>query len=98
MSTEHSPRTESEGENQMAYESILVEKVEDGVAVVTLNRPEVLNALSSGLSRELDHALTSFEEDPDVRVIIITGAGRAFSAGADIKEAQRRSSGEIPAA
>lgn len=71
----------------MAYENILVETVEGGVGVVTLNRPKMLNALSSALTSELDEALTAFEDDPDVRCVVITGAGeKAFSAGADIHE------------
>lgn len=71
----------------MAYENILVEKVEGGVGVVTLNRPSKLNALSYPLASELDEALTAFEEDDDVRCVVITGAGeKAFSAGADIHE------------
>ena len=60
---------------------------QDRVAVITLNRPEVLNALSLQLVGELDQALTEFEQDDDVGAVIITGAGeRAFSAGADIHE------------
>jgi enoyl-CoA hydratase/carnithine racemase len=71
----------------VAYENILVEKVEGGVGVVTLNRPSKLNALSYPLARELDEAVTAFEEDDDVRCVVITGAGeKAFSAGADIHE------------
>ena len=57
------------------------------IGVVTLNRPEVLNALNLQLVRELDQAITDYENDPDVGAVIITGAGpRAFSAGADIHE------------
>ena len=71
----------------MAYENILVETVEGGVGVVTLNRPKVLNALSYALASELDEALTDFEDDHDDRCVVITGAGeKAFSAGADIHE------------
>jgi enoyl-CoA hydratase len=71
----------------VAYENILVEKVEGGVGVITLNRPSKLNALSFPLVAELDEALTGFEEDDDVRAVVITGAGqKAFSAGADIHE------------
>jgi enoyl-CoA hydratase/carnithine racemase len=71
----------------MAYENVLVETVEGGVGVVTLNRPAVLNALSYALACELDEALTAFEQDPDVRCVVVTGAGeKAFSAGADIHE------------
>ncbi|HEV7996722.1 MAG TPA: enoyl-CoA hydratase/isomerase family protein [Stellaceae bacterium] len=70
----------------MAYEFILTETL-DGVAVITLNRPEKLNALSFGLARELDEALSEYEKDDTIKAVILTGAGeRAFSAGADIHE------------
>lgn len=70
-----------------SYENILVEKVDGGVGVITLNRPSKLNALSYPLVGELDEAVTQFEGDDDVRCIVITGAGeKAFSAGADIHE------------
>jgi enoyl-CoA hydratase/carnithine racemase len=70
----------------MGYESILVEQA-DGVAVITLNRPEKLNALSFGLMREVDEALAGLERDDAVKAVVLTGAGdRAFSAGADIHE------------
>jgi len=59
---------------------------EDRIAWVTLNRPEALNALNSGLWREIYQRLDMAEKDEDIRVIAITGAGRAFSAGDDIKE------------
>ena len=71
----------------MAYENVLVETVEGRVGIVTLNRPKVLNALSYDLVRELDEALTNFEDDPEIRCVVISGAGeKAFSAGADIHE------------
>jgi enoyl-CoA hydratase/carnithine racemase len=70
----------------MAYEFIIAERL-DGVGLVTLNRPDKLNALSFGLMTELDDALTGWEEGDAIKVVIITGAGeRAFSAGADIHE------------
>jgi 2-(1,2-epoxy-1,2-dihydrophenyl)acetyl-CoA isomerase len=70
----------------VAYEFILTERL-DGVAVITLNRPEKLNALSFGLVRELDEALSGYEADDAIKAVILTGAGeRAFSAGADIHE------------
>ncbi|MBI3968888.1 MAG: enoyl-CoA hydratase/isomerase family protein [Chloroflexi bacterium] len=70
----------------MAFENILVER-RDGIAIVTLNRPHVHNALSIGLVSELDAAITEFEQDDTVKAIVLTGAGeRAFSAGADIHE------------
>lgn len=69
----------------MAYETIIYEK-EDGVALITLNRPDSLNALNSKLAQELEQVTDEIATDESVRVVIITGAGRAFSAGADIKE------------
>ena len=69
----------------MSYETLLVE-VADGVATVTLNRPEVRNALNQTLVRELASALEALEGDPAARVIVLRGAGdRAFCAGADLK-------------
>ncbi len=79
----------------MAHEFILTE-CSDGVAVITLNRPEKLNALSFGLVRELDEALTEYEADDAIKAVILTGAGeRAFSAGADIHEMAGLSSEEL---
>jgi enoyl-CoA hydratase/carnithine racemase len=63
------------------YQTILVE-VDTGVALVTLNRPEHLNAVTTQMARELGHAFVALEESDDVRVIVVTGAGRAFCAGA----------------
>lgn len=75
----------------MAYEFVVVETLEGGVGVVTLNRPEVLNALSRGLVQELDEALMTLDGDPHVGCIVVTGAGeKAFSSGADIHEAVAR--------
>jgi 2-(1,2-epoxy-1,2-dihydrophenyl)acetyl-CoA isomerase len=75
----------------MAHEFILVDRPEDGIGVVTLNRPEVLNALSVGLVRELDEALADLDADESVACIVVTGAGeKAFSSGADIHEAVAR--------
>lgn len=66
---------------------LLVEKPSDGVAVVTLNRPEAMNALSKALRAALQQAIAELDADPDVRVIVLTGAGeRAFTAGLDLKE------------
>jgi len=67
------------------YTAIIYETSE-GIATITLNRPEVLNAINVVLSRELTEALARADQDPDVRVVILKGAGRAFSAGADLKE------------
>ncbi len=74
----------------MSYETIKIDQVQR-VAIITLNRPEVLNALNIQLVREVDEALTNMEQDEDVGAIVITGAGeRAFSAGADIHENRER--------
>ena len=56
------------------------------IAIITLNRPEALNAINRELRRELEGAIRRFDEDEALRVAIITGAGRAFSAGRDLKE------------
>ena len=73
----------------MGFNTLLVEK-SDGVGLITLDRPEVLNALSLELFRELDAAVTELEADDGVRAIVFTGSGeRAFSAGADIHEMAR---------
>jgi len=73
----------------MAYENVLYEK-KDRIARVTLNRPEKLNALSHDLLEEYADALMEAEGDGEVRVVIVKGAGRAFSAGYDVGGAPRR--------
>jgi enoyl-CoA hydratase len=75
------------------YETILCEK-RNGVATVTLNRPEKLNTLSIDLLEELREAMTDAENDAAVRVVIITGKGKAFCAGADLKSVDERSRAE----
>lgn len=73
----------------MRYEDIVVTK-DEGVGVIRLNRPKVLNALSKKLVREVDAAISDMETDDDVKAIVFTGTGeRAFSAGADIHEQVR---------
>ena len=73
----------------MSYEYIIVER-DNNVGVITLNRPEVLNALNRALYKELDTALGEMEADPEIKAVIFTGMGeRAFSAGADIHEQVR---------
>ena len=68
-----------------SYQTLLVD-VTDGVAALTLNRPDVRNALDATLIRELEAALTTLEADPAARVIVLAGAGaKAFCAGADLK-------------
>ena len=67
------------------FENILVEQT-DRVAVITLNRPQALNALSSGMEAEVVEAVEGLDTDPGVGCIVITGSEKAFAAGADIKE------------
>src|SRR5712692_6559518 len=67
----------------MSYEDILYD-VKGPVATVTLNRPDSLNSISERLEREMHHAFDAADRDPNVRVIILTGAGRAFSSGYDL--------------
>src|ERR1043165_4446091 len=69
----------------MSYENILVEK-SGAIGIVTLNRPQQLNALSYGLVKETALALEDLDRDPEIRVIIVTGGEKVFAAGADIKE------------
>jgi len=69
----------------LEFKQILYEKKE-GIAWVTLNRPEVLNALNRATWRELAQAMDLADEDKEVRVVVITGAGRAFCAGDDIND------------
>lgn len=69
----------------MTYENITVER-RDGVGLITLNRPEVLNALSTALLRDLAAALDDLESDNQIGAIVLTGSEKAFAAGADIKE------------
>jgi enoyl-CoA hydratase len=70
----------------MEYESIVVTRA-GGIAIITFNRPKVLNALSAATMRELLAAIDELDQDPNVRCIILTGAGdKAFVAGADINE------------
>ncbi|MDA1096390.1 MAG: enoyl-CoA hydratase/isomerase family protein [Chloroflexi bacterium] len=67
----------------MSYDNVLYEKQRGGV-LITLNRPETLNALSAELRADLRSALETAQADPDIRAVVLTGAGRAFSAGANM--------------
>jgi len=79
----------------VSYNTLLYEK-EDGIGIVTINRPRSLNALNGEVYTELYEVFQEIEDDPEVRVVILTGSGeRAFVAGADIAEMQPQSSLEI---
>jgi enoyl-CoA hydratase len=78
----------------MSYQYIIAEK-KGRVGVITFNRPEVLNALSVALTRELRQAVEAFEADKDVNCLILTGSERAFAAGADIREMENLTVSEL---
>jgi enoyl-CoA hydratase len=66
--------------------SAVLYEAKDSIVTLTLNRPEALNAINRQLRRELSEAIVRFDQDPEARVAIVTGAGRAFCAGRDLKE------------
>jgi 2-(1,2-epoxy-1,2-dihydrophenyl)acetyl-CoA isomerase len=74
--------------DKMNYSTLLIEKKEK-IGTITLNRPEILNALSALAFQEFIAALHEVDQDDEIRVVIITGAGRAFSAGLDLEEAKQ---------
>ena len=67
------------------FETVIYEK-KDGIAVITLNRPDKLNALNSQMNKDLKYALREAKDDSQVRSIVLTGAGRGFCSGADISD------------
>lgn len=80
----------------MKYECLLYE-VQDGIATLTLNRPDRLNALGGTLREDLYAAVTAAGADPKVRVLVITGAGRGFCSGGDVKSmSERNETGQPP--
>jgi enoyl-CoA hydratase len=74
----------------MEFECIMYEK-EDGIATIKLNRPKVLNAMNKQLWLDFQEALEDVKNDPEIKVLIVTGEGRAFSTGADLKDSKDRS-------
>jgi enoyl-CoA hydratase len=78
----------------MTYTSILVE-TRGHVGLITLNRPQTLNALNSSLMREVMEALETFDKDDGIGAMVITGSEKAFAAGADIKEMAEKSTLEM---
>ena len=74
----------------MAFQCIIYEK-NDNIAIIKLNRPKVLNAMNKQLWLDLQEALEVVKNDHDIKVLIITGEGKAFSSGADLKESKNRS-------
>lgn len=75
----------------MSYNDLIVEVDEQLVGSITLNRPEQMNTFTSGMAGELYRALIELDADPQVRVIVLKGAGKAFCAGIDINELENKS-------
>ncbi|HEN8711683.1 MULTISPECIES: enoyl-CoA hydratase [Pseudomonas] len=69
----------------MAFETILLD-IHDKVGLITLNRPQALNALNAQIVSEINQALDQLERDPNIGCVVLTGSAKAFAAGADIKE------------
>src|SRR2546428_9712874 len=69
----------------MPYQTLLLDRA-DAVATITLNRPDAYNALNLALGRDLFAAALEVDEDPGVRCVVITGAGKAFCGGGDVKD------------
>eukprot|EP01096_Ripella_sp_DP13-Kostka_P016345 TRINITY_DN7934_c0_g1_i1.p2 TRINITY_DN7934_c0_g1~~TRINITY_DN7934_c0_g1_i1.p2 ORF type:complete len:293 (+),score=136.39 TRINITY_DN7934_c0_g1_i1:1-879(+) len=78
-----SASSSSAEEQKCEFREVLYES-KDGIALITLNRPKALNALGPSIIDDIKNALAKAQEDNNVRVVIVTGAGRAFAAGADI--------------
>ena len=75
------------------YSTLILES-RDGVATLTLDRPEVLNAMSSKMMKELDDALATVAQDTSVRVLVLTGSGKGFCSGADLSAVAETDSGK----
>ena len=73
---------------EQRYETLLLESPVDGVVQVTLNRPERFNAMTVTMFDELESVARAIGDDRDVRVVVLTGAGKAFCAGYDLDEAE----------
>jgi enoyl-CoA hydratase len=73
----------------MTPTTLIIDRPADGVALLTINRPDKLNAMNHAFFADLSRTLTALDADPDVRACVITGAGDAFSAGGDIADFQR---------
>lgn len=71
------------------YKQLLFERHDNGVLLITLNRPEKYNATDEGMHTELSRVWTDVSEDPETRVAVVTGAGKAFSAGGDLGMVER---------
>src|ERR1700742_3924001 len=73
----------------MTPETLIIDRPADGVALLTINRPDKLNAMNHAFFGDLTETLAALDADPEIRACVITGAGRAFSAGGDIADFER---------
>jgi enoyl-CoA hydratase len=80
--------------DRYGFETILTELDDDGILKVTLNRPDNLNAMDRTMHREIHELYARIVADADVEVVVLTGAGRAFCAGADFKQMQENNEGD----
>jgi enoyl-CoA hydratase len=78
----------------MSFEHLRIER-HDNIGIVTLDRPEVLNALSEGLMGELSKAVDALDADPEIRCLVLTGSDKAFAAGANIKDMVDKTHAEV---
>lgn len=81
----------------MNYQDLIVERNDTHIVSITLNRPDQLNTFTSLMAAELHQALISLDSDPNIRVIVIKGAGKAFCAGIDINELENKTALEYRA-
>jgi enoyl-CoA hydratase len=81
-------RVDGEKMKYSEYQHLLFERKDDGILLITINRPEVLNATNSRLHWELSRVWLDIADDDETNVIVVTGAGRAFSAGGDLEMIQ----------
>jgi enoyl-CoA hydratase/carnithine racemase len=79
----------------VSFETILIEK-RDHLGILTLNRPQKFNSFNSPMAEELNTALRQFDEDADVRAVIVKGAGKVFSTGIDVSEFLGKTPSEYP--
>jgi enoyl-CoA hydratase/carnithine racemase len=84
--------------NEKSYlaETAILAEVDDGIAVITLNRPERLNAVTRSMQEAYVSRLWEFDDDPEVRVIVVTGAGRGFCSGADFSRVSEHAGAADP--
>lgn len=83
------------GKESGAESLLKVEKRPDGISIITINRPQALNALTRGMFTDLARIFKALDRDPDVKVIILTGAGRAFCSGVDLTAAKDVFKGDV---